>query len=548
MKSLLLSIFLLCSIATIAGADGKISADPTLGTLAGTEFIPVIVPNGGGTFNNEKISTSILQPALGFTPENAANKSNATLNSSTTLYPTNNAAKSYVDGVASGLQPSLGFTAENVANKTNSALTNSTTLYPTSNAVMQYVNGVALGLVPKPSADAATIATLPAYTYSNGTLGVGATLTGTATGTLTVDGHLVALNDHILVKNEVSGNAPYNGLYLCTTAGASGVAYVLTRDTSTDQATEFSNSLIAIKNGSTLIGQIYLCTNFGTVTVGTTPITFLQLITSTSGVTTVGASSPVVSTGGTTPIISVPAATASVNGYMTSTYAAKVDGIAAGATANAKITGATLDALTDDTGFVTALAVQNGHKVPHVAPGTSGNVMVSDGTDWTSAVSAYTLPTATGSVLGGVKTGSGIVNTAGVISATASSVGAAGFGANTFSGTQNLNSNSISGIKTATFKTDAVITTTTGTINIDWSAASRYIQNALTGAVTYTFTSPSGPGHLQLKMLAPTTAQTVTWPSLTQLGATWAGANGKLSVINFDYDGTNYVMMGSNAP
>jgi hypothetical protein len=48
-------------------------------------------------------------------------------------------------------------------------------------------------------------------------------------------------------------------------------------------------------------------------------------------VTSVSGTAPVVSSGGTTPAISMAAATASVNGYMTSTYAAKLDGIAAGA-------------------------------------------------------------------------------------------------------------------------------------------------------------------------------------------------------------------------
>lgn len=51
----------------------------------------------------------------------------------------------------------------------------------------------------------------------------------------------------------------------------------------------------------------------------------------TGTVTGVTATSPVVSSGGTAPVISMAAATASVNGYMTSTYAAKLDGIAAGA-------------------------------------------------------------------------------------------------------------------------------------------------------------------------------------------------------------------------
>lgn len=51
-------------------------------------------------------------------------------------------------------------------------------------------------------------------------------------------------------------------------------------------------------------------------------------------VTSVTGTTPVVSSGGTTPAISMAAATASVNGYMTSTYATKLDGITAGATAN----------------------------------------------------------------------------------------------------------------------------------------------------------------------------------------------------------------------
>lgn len=51
-------------------------------------------------------------------------------------------------------------------------------------------------------------------------------------------------------------------------------------------------------------------------------------------VQSVTATAPVTSTGGANPIIAMAAATASVNGYMTSTYAAKLDGIAAGATVN----------------------------------------------------------------------------------------------------------------------------------------------------------------------------------------------------------------------
>ena len=66
-------------------------------------------------------------------------------------------------------------------------------------------------------------------------------------------------------------------------------------------------------------------------------------------VTSVTGTAPVVSSGGKTPAISMAAATASVNGYMTSTYASKLDGIAAGAT---NVTNT--NQLTNGNAFVTA--------------------------------------------------------------------------------------------------------------------------------------------------------------------------------------------------
>jgi len=85
----------------------------------------------------------------------------------------------------------------------------------------------------------------------------------------------------------------------------------------------------------------------------------------------------------------------------TSALDTKLGGIATSATANAKISGATLDSLTDDTGFVTAKAVQDGHNVPHAAPGTSGNILQSNGTDW-SSVANPSLPLGGGTMTGKV--------------------------------------------------------------------------------------------------------------------------------------------------
>ena len=53
-----------------------------------------------------------------------------------------------------------------------------------------------------------------------------------------------------------------------------------------------------------------------------------------------------------------------------------------------KATGAELDTGTDDAKYATAKALKDSHNVPSVAPSTSGNVLTSDGTDWTSAAPA----------------------------------------------------------------------------------------------------------------------------------------------------------------
>lgn len=65
-------------------------------------------------------------------------------------------------------------------------------------------------------------------TYFNGTLnnGVGATLTY-ATGALSIDSVVVAVGDRVLLSAQTNANE--NGVYVCTTAGATGVSAVLQR-------------------------------------------------------------------------------------------------------------------------------------------------------------------------------------------------------------------------------------------------------------------------------------------------------------------------------
>jgi hypothetical protein len=82
----------------------------------------------------------------------------------------------------------------------------------------------------------ATAAALAANTFL-AVAGGADTITINATGTLTVDGVLTALGDRILVANE--GTATHNGIYTVTTAGATGVAAVLTRATDSQASISF---------------------------------------------------------------------------------------------------------------------------------------------------------------------------------------------------------------------------------------------------------------------------------------------------------------------
>jgi hypothetical protein len=142
-------------------------------------------------------------------------------------------------------------------------------------ATKAYVDSVAQGLDPKASVSLATATTLPAYTYNNGTAGVGATITGSASGLLTIDGTAPTVGDRVLIKNETGGNAPYNGIYTVTTNDA-GSAYVLTRSADMNQAAEVPGAFVFVELGSVNADSGYVCTTNAPVVIGTTAIVWTQ--------------------------------------------------------------------------------------------------------------------------------------------------------------------------------------------------------------------------------------------------------------------------------
>jgi hypothetical protein len=123
---------------------------------------------------------------------------------------------------------------------------------------------------------AATTANLSA-TYSNGTSGVGATLTSTVNGAFATDGVSPAINSRILVKNQIT--TFQNGIYTLTTVGTSSTPWVLTRATDYDTTCEIQyGTYVPITSGTLYAGTTWQ--EFAIVTtIGVSPIIFSQLTT-----------------------------------------------------------------------------------------------------------------------------------------------------------------------------------------------------------------------------------------------------------------------------
>lgn len=238
-----------------------------------------------------------------------------------------------------------------------------------------YADSIAGGVNFHAACQYATTTALPANTYNNGTGGVGATLTATSNGALTVDGTAQTVGNRVLVKNEVT--QANNGVYEVTTVGGAGTKYVLTRTTDYDTSGSGTNEIdqgdmMLVISGTANDNTSWVQQTPLPITVGTTALVFIEFAstqtytagtgltlatnqfsitnTGTAGtygsaslipvittnaqgqvtsvttaanpqgtVTNVTGTAPVVSSGGATPAISMAAASTSADGYLTST-------------------------------------------------------------------------------------------------------------------------------------------------------------------------------------------------------------------------------------
>lgn len=184
-------------------------------------------------------------------------------------------------------------TASTLASDTDGTLaTNSDSRIATQKAVKTYIDGINTALLAaiaaldsKDEVAYCSTSALPTCTYSNGTLGVGATLTATTNGPLIIDGVTTVIGAQglgVLVAGQASDFQ--NGWYTLTQQGVVAVSpWILTRRTPDDQAAEIGPGyLTAVEAPTGLTAgsnnqRVFLSISPVPFVVGTDSLTFAMV-------------------------------------------------------------------------------------------------------------------------------------------------------------------------------------------------------------------------------------------------------------------------------
>lgn len=147
-----------------------------------------------------------------------------------------------------------------------------TPVSPTDGVNKAYADALIAGLTFKVACLVIQNSNLNA-TYSNGTAGVGATLTNAGTlAALVIDGVTVPINSRVLVIGQ--SLSFQNGIYTLTTLGTGSVAWILTRATDYDTPSEIKPGDIVPISSGTLYGGTSWLQTAAVTTIGTDPIIF----------------------------------------------------------------------------------------------------------------------------------------------------------------------------------------------------------------------------------------------------------------------------------
>jgi hypothetical protein len=435
---------------TLGVASGGTGATTLTGYLVGngTSAVTAVstIPNAGLT--NSSVTYNGVAVALGASGTITAVNPNAltigtgltgtSYNGSSAVTITIDSTVATLTGTQTLTNKTISGSSNTLSNIGNSSLTNSTVTVGTTSIALggtsltlggltsvavtqdptqalqlttkQYVDAAISNVNYHAACEYATTADLGTVTYNNGSSGVGATITKTSPfATLAIDGANPSVGQRILVKNETSGQ--YNGIYTVTSVGSGSVGWVLTRATDYDQTGTGTNEVAPgdttfILNGTVNASTQWVQTTDNPITIGTTPLVFVQIAgpgsyTAGTGLTLTGTqfsiSNTTVSAGSYGSASSVGTFTVNAQGQLTAAGSTSI------AIAGSQITSGTVAIANGGTGQTTAssafnalspitttgdLIIGNGtNSATRLGIGTNGYVLTSNGTTATWAAS-----------------------------------------------------------------------------------------------------------------------------------------------------------------